>query len=787
MTSVKDFRVFLRSLINSSRRKTGNASEVTVNDIKKDLLFHENINVDKFVDENGHRDLLDLIDEWEEFTIHYGKNEPTIRVKCGDHISEMNKFSKLKRGSINTIAKEIISSKRLEVFFGPDHYDLSPKSSIDSLFNEHNSHESQSSKELAPLNLDDDSDEFQYLNMISNSNSKKSTNKSEEMRQKDPISQETLTNESKEVPNNRKDEMLTKLELLQPLIPTTSKAVSIDPATPSQVLLTLRQKLNIKNINSPKMPFKLVKTIDHMIPSCKALDTKTGNIIKIAILDVVNPHRFWFAEYNEYKALLELMKNMKEFYTANQDSLRINVQDLQRGLYVAALFDGIWHRGMIVKKDENFARISYVDFGTADDIRHIDLCYLKQDFLNLPSVARRGVLAFVQPKLKFEWSEGARSFFQNSIKNKKIEIKIFKHNSQDNSYFLGIKYKNEQKIVELLTNSMISNNYAQQDLTFLDNETFSKDSYGFQEYEEGILLDIKSQIPSIIEPFDSWMPFDSSKTSIQVIKDINPSTPNTPSTNNSKRKRSTNKAFNTPVKVDRSVNALIPNIQEVKRNLTGDFDNVAEHAEKKAETTKDVIEVRQQFSQTIVQDNRNLPETNVSSSLFIPKKIIKECHSIIFKQSFEKLTIGKQIEILIHAFYDASCFFFYIKNEMPVIKKFLDDVNASCKKCLKDEELVLNKEVAIFNDNKYVRGLISSKIENAYQVFLIDFGVFIQRNTGEIYGLQKEYIKRKPCIYKGCTSDAFIIKDLAQTFNVAKILGIRGENTVDLTIKSLSI
>jgi hypothetical protein len=482
---------------------------------------------------------------------------------------------------------------------------------------------------------------------------------------------------------------------------------------------------------------------------------------------------------------------MKEFYEVNQDSLRINVQDIQRGLYVAALYNGIWHRGMIIKKDENFARVSYVDFGTADDLSHIDLCYLKQDFLNLPSISRRGVLAYVQPMQNDKWSDEARSFFENSIKNKKIEIKIFSHNSQDNSYNLAIKYKNEQKIVELLTNSMISNNYAQQDLTFLDNKIVSKDSYGFQEYEEGILLDLKPQTPSEIQPFDSWMPFDSSKTPIQGAKKINVlKTLSTPSTNNSIRKRSANKAFTPPVKVNSPLNTSIPKVcQEVKRNLTGDFDNASEHDKKQAATTEDVlgrIVAGQQSSQTIVQDNQNLPETNLSNSLLIPKQVIKECQSIVFKQSFEKLIIGKQIEILIHAFYDASCFFFYIKNEMAEIKKFLDNVNASCKECFKDEELIQNKEVAVFNDNKCCRGRIHSKIETGYQIFLIDFGIIIQRNNGEIYGLKKEYMKRKPCIYKGCTPDVITNKELADTFNVAKIVGIRDENTVDLTIKSLS-
>ena len=378
------------------------------------------------------------------------------------------------------------------------------------------------------------------------SNVKKVTNEGNETAKNDVIIQQPVTNEKRKRPTKGIDQIITQMKTSQPpqMIPTTSKAVSKDSVPGSQVRQTPRQKMSIyKNFNShsSSLQFKLVKTIDKLIPSCKTLDPSVKNVISVAMLDVVNPHRFWFAEYSEYKALNELMKNMQEFYQKNQDSLRISVQDLQRGLYVGALYEGIWHRGMIVKIDENFSRICYVDFGTAYDISHIDLCYLKEDFLNLPSIARRGVLAFVQPLENDKWSDESGIFFENNIKQKKIEVKLYKHISRDNSYYVSIKHKNEQKSMELLANTMIRNNLAKADLMFLDNEIVSKDSFEFHEYEEGILLDKKPQTPNVIEAFDSWMPFDFSKTPSQMTKKINTST-SIPSfissTNNSSKKLS---------------------------------------------------------------------------------------------------------------------------------------------------------------------------------------------------------------------------------------------------------
>jgi len=519
------------------------------------------------------------------------------------------------------------------------------------------------------------------------SNVKKVANESNETSKDDLIIQETVTNEKRKLPIKGINQILMQLKAPRPpqMIPTTSKAVSKDSVPGSQVRHTPRQKMSIyKNFNShsPSLQFKLVKTIDKLIPSCRALDPNVKNVIPIVILDVVNPHRFWFAEYSEYKALTELMKNMQEFYQKNQDSLRIDVQDLQRGLYVAALYKGIWHRGMIVKKDENFSRICYVDFGTAYDISHIDLCYLKEDFLNLPSIARRGVLAFVQPIENDKWSDQSAIFFENNIKEKKIEIKIYKHISRDNSYYVSIKHKNEQKIMELLANTMIQNNLAKADLMFLDNEIVSKDSFEFHEYEEGILLDKKPQTPNVIQAFDSWMPFDYSKTPSQMTKKINttPIPTFTSSANNSSnKKRSANKAFITPAKNDPPVAKVC---EEIKRNLTNEFNNVAEQSGNQAESNDNVAYIieemvdQQQSSQSIFQAKR--PDSKLSNSTIITMHGINDINikenGLIKKQSFEKLIVGDVIDIYIHVIYDASCFFFYIKNEMAEIKKFLDDL-----------------------------------------------------------------------------------------------------------------
>jgi hypothetical protein len=142
-----------------------------------------------------------------------------------------------------------------------------------------------------------------------------------------------------------------------------------------------------------------------------------------------------------------------------------------------------------------------------------------------------------------------------------------------------------------------------------------------------------------------------------------------------------------------------------------------------------------------------------------------------------------------------------------------DDLfSESCKKNiekLSEEDLTISKEVVVLNDNNFCRARINSKIENDYQVdkvvkhlyfpmlifklfqlFLIDFGVFLVKSCDEIYKLQKEYHKKPKCIYQGTlqnySEEEF--KNLKSACNsgfcVGKILGIRNENTVDIKLEA---
>lgn len=53
MITLRDFKSFLKAIINSGCYKSGESSGVTINSIKNDLKYHEDIDVDEFVKKNG--------------------------------------------------------------------------------------------------------------------------------------------------------------------------------------------------------------------------------------------------------------------------------------------------------------------------------------------------------------------------------------------------------------------------------------------------------------------------------------------------------------------------------------------------------------------------------------------------------------------------------------------------------------------------------------------------------------------------------------------------------------
>lgn len=232
----------------------------------------------------------------------------------------------------------------------------------------------------------------------------------------------------------------------------------------------------------------------------------------IVIQDLINPHRFWFVTRSEYKELDKMMQSMQDFYNSDGDALKIDWTDLQPELIVAVSFFGFWHRGKIIKMlDAGMVRVFYTDFGTVADVTLSSLRTLLEEFMELPSVLKRGILSHVKP-VDDNWSTEAINHFREITTNKKFEAKVIKYDPDNSSYYLALKTYTEKL---LLASELITGGFCKPDQNFLTTKL--EKLYKFSDYEGGLLL---IQSNAELKKRDSWTPFEEDSTTLK--KDTEP-------------------------------------------------------------------------------------------------------------------------------------------------------------------------------------------------------------------------------------------------------------------------
>ncbi len=132
-------------------------------------------------------------------------------------------------------------------------------------------------------------------------------------------------------------------------------------------------------------PLKLIQ--EEPIPE----EAKIGGHMEIIVSHTYSPTHFWFQLRKNFQPLDELMSTMDQFYN-NGDGVShsyiIHPANMIVGQYCAALFDGDWHRAMVVDiKDLEYAEIFYIDYGTLHRLRQNELRYLHKQFAHFPAQA----------------------------------------------------------------------------------------------------------------------------------------------------------------------------------------------------------------------------------------------------------------------------------------------------------------------------------------------------------------------------------------------------------------
>lgn len=239
---------------------------------------------------------------------------------------------------------------------------------------------------------------------------------------------------------------------------------------------------------------------DKKIEPCKSLDITKPLVIRF--LDAINPHRFWFAPIDDYKRLNELMEQMQDFYS-KENELNVDRKHLMKGMYVAFVYAKLWHRGIVRALTKESVQIFCIDFGSVETIKaDDDIRYLKEEYLEVPRLSQRGVTSHIQPT-NGKWSEECNKFFKENLTRKLINVKIFKKNLNDTSYQLAIRACIEGKEDSLMTKALIDHGWCEFDKEFCGKDLVNPNELEFEDYEAGNHL--TREVQPVAEE-DDWLP-----------------------------------------------------------------------------------------------------------------------------------------------------------------------------------------------------------------------------------------------------------------------------------------
>lgn len=454
----------------------------------------------------------------------------------------------------------------------------------------------------------------------------------------------------------------------------------------------------------PSQP-KLVKTINKIIPSPIPLEKHPDynkTTLQVYVLDLQSPHRFWFVERSELKKLKQLMCKMKEFYENNDDLVIPEQNDLMKGLYVAALYTGQWHRAFILNTwPQGFVRVFYIDFGTVSDVPFWETRYLTEDFLAFPATAHRGVLSHVQP-VQESWSEESIEFMKQTLDKKFWYTKIFKKNEKDSSYLMALRSSAGQ----LLTDMMIKKDFCIFDSQFTN--TCSGNMMDFIDYENGKHLkdpDLDtsddSWLPKATKPQasleDSWLPTAKPPTTIK----------NNSNFNNASSKRSSSSETKSSEYIQSKVIQLVPFERRIKpvKEYRPPKPNVLVRSSRTSSQSSPGI-VKQQPSE-LTRASLLISGTSSQSSPGMvkeqpvePTKVSSQSSPGALKEqpveqtrvslplerppvskplqikpkNFDRFVVGEFHKIYIHSINSVEEFYFYLKDEMLDTHLFLKDM-----------------------------------------------------------------------------------------------------------------
>ncbi|KAJ0173883.1 hypothetical protein K1T71_010029 [Dendrolimus kikuchii] len=173
------------------------------------------------------------------------------------------------------------------------------------------------------------------------------------------------------------------------------------------------------------------------IPSLSVQGLSPGAMVDVVLGEVYSPSHFWFIRLGDAFSIAmdEIMDDMTQYYSNGEGKERhLGLGAVRVGQYCASVFDGDYHRSLIVKViDSDTVKVRHVDYGTVDTQSVYRLKPLLRRWAALPAQATRARLAGLRPTAGGRrWPHAASAFFLDVVRNKKFVANVLAVDPEDN-------------------------------------------------------------------------------------------------------------------------------------------------------------------------------------------------------------------------------------------------------------------------------------------------------------------------------------------------------------------
>ncbi|XP_059048795.1 tudor domain-containing protein 5-like [Achroia grisella] len=157
------------------------------------------------------------------------------------------------------------------------------------------------------------------------------------------------------------------------------------------------------------------------IPAAPLSGLQPGAMLELVVGEVYSPSHFWVLRLGDhhYGALDRLMDEMTEYYSSGSGrGRRLAAAAARAGQYAASLYDGDWHRALILTVlDSDTVKVRHVDYGTVETVAVSSLRPLVRRWAALPAQAVRARLAAVRPAGGRRWPRAAAAAFLRRVRD----------------------------------------------------------------------------------------------------------------------------------------------------------------------------------------------------------------------------------------------------------------------------------------------------------------------------------------------------------------------------------